>query len=142
MLDVDCILRRDVYVSLHSPPQSGAALIHLEEGFANGGLWYLRAPGSGAAGWTHDEVWRRGDAIQRLNHAPGGFSGTLMDQAMVNDALNGASDPNGSTYDWRVSLGKLFFVLVNCSDAVFARQAVHVCDGRAAPQPLVLDRRA
>ena len=101
VIDLDCFFQRDIYVDLHTEPHSKAQLIHMEEGWANGGVFYVRntAHLNGPALWIHDEVWRRADAIKRLVHSPGGFSGTAMDQALMNDALNAAAT-NGSVHDW------------------------------------------
>lgn len=101
VIDLDCFFQRDVYADLHSEPHTKAQLVHMEEGWANGGVFYVRnsAHRSGPALWIHDEVWRRADAIKRLVHSPGGFSGTAMDQALMNDALNAAAS-NGSVHDW------------------------------------------
>ena len=102
VIDLDCFFQRDVYADLHSLPHTLAKLIHMEEGPANGGVFYVRnsAARHGPALWVHDEVWRRADIIKRMVHSPGGFSGTAMDQAMCNDALNAAASSNGSVYDW------------------------------------------
>lgn len=61
--DLDTIFRRDVYADFKSPPMDKASLIHMEEGFANGGLFYIQNPlPNGPTLWTHDEVswWTRG----------------------------------------------------------------------------------
>ena len=102
MIDLDCFFERDVYTDLHSYPQSMAQLIHQEEGFANGGVFYIRnsAMRHGPALWIHDEVSRRAGTVKRLYHSPEGFSGTAMDQALCNDAINAAASLNGSVYDW------------------------------------------
>jgi hypothetical protein len=101
VLDLDCIIRRDVYVDLKSAPLRDVQLIHMEEGFANGGLFYIQnALRNGPALWTHAEVFRRADAIALVRHRDGAHLGTAMDQAMVNDAINAAGSPSGSAYDW------------------------------------------
>ena len=101
VLDLDCIVRRDVYVDLKSPPLADVQLIHMEEGWANGGLFYIQnATRGGPALWTHAEVFRRADAIARVRKRDGAHLGTMMDQAMVNDAINAAASPHGSADDW------------------------------------------
>jgi hypothetical protein len=101
VLDMDCIIRRDVYVDLKSPPLRDVQLIHMEEGFANGGVFYIQnASATGPAVWTHAEVFRRADAISKVRMREGVHLGTCMDQAMLNDAINAAASPQGSAYDW------------------------------------------
>lgn len=57
VVDLDTIFRRDVYADLKAEPLAGASLIHMEEGFANGGLFYIHNPvPNGPALWTHDEA--------------------------------------------------------------------------------------
>jgi hypothetical protein len=101
VLDMDCIIRRDVYVDLKLPPLQDVQLIHLEEGWANGGLFYLQnASARGPAVWTHAEVFRRADAVLRVKQRDGVDLGTVMDQAMLNDAINAAASLHGSAYNW------------------------------------------
>ena len=102
MLDLDSIVFRDPYVELHAPPLTDIALIHLKEGFANGGLFYLRAvvppADESPALWTHTHVLWKATLIVDTEHRDKQHLGTFMDQALLNDNLNSAGC-NGSWLD-------------------------------------------
>lgn len=103
VLDLDCILRRDVYADLKAPPHASAQLIHMEEGWANGGLFYMAPslPADSPTLWVHNEVFRRADIIRAFEHNESVHLGTAMDQALLNDAINSAATwPDGSARDW------------------------------------------
>jgi len=55
--DLDVIFERDPYPDLHRGAVGDADLVHMMEGWANGGIFYLRGarPGNAAA-WTHAQV--------------------------------------------------------------------------------------
>lgn len=102
MLDLDSIIFRDPYPELHAPPLADIALIHLKEGFANGGLFYLRKVVPPAeqspALWTHTHVLWKATLIVDTEHKTKQHLGTFMDQALLNDNLNSAAC-NGSWLD-------------------------------------------
>jgi hypothetical protein len=56
-IDLDVIFERDPYPDLNRGAVGGADLVHMMEGWANGGIFYLRGtrPGNAAA-WTHAQV--------------------------------------------------------------------------------------
>ena len=99
MTDLDSIIHRDPYPLLHAPPLDAVQLIHLKEGFANGGMFYLRAAAQGSpALWVHTHVMAKANLIVRVRHDDHQDLGTLMDQALLNDNLN-AAGCNSSVYD-------------------------------------------
>jgi hypothetical protein len=99
MMDLDTIIYRDPYPDLHAPPHADVTLIHLKEGFANGGLFYLQRPAlGGPALWVHGHVLWKANLIVRVEHEVHQHLGTLMDQALLNDNLN-AAGCNSSALD-------------------------------------------
>ena len=99
MLDLDTIVFRDPYVDLKAPPLQGVKLIHLKEGFANGGMFYLQnVQASSPALWVHKHVLWKANLIVAVEHTDHQHLGTFMDQALLNDNLNAAAC-NSSTLD-------------------------------------------
>jgi hypothetical protein len=100
MMDLDTIIYRDPYPDLHSPPLDTAKLIHLKEGFANGGLFYMQNvdPEDSPAFWIHSHVLATAQLIANARQNDGAHMGTMMDQALLNDNLNDAGC-NSSVYD-------------------------------------------
>jgi len=91
MMDLDTIIFRDPYPELKAPPLKDVKLIHLKEGFANGGLFYMQNVHSGSpAFWVHKHVMATANLIVHTQHTSGQSLGTMMDQALLNDNLNDA----------------------------------------------------
>jgi len=100
MMDLDTIIYRDPYPELKAPPLADVKLIHLREGFANGGLFYMQHVQAevSPAFWIHSHVMRTANLIVDTLHRDGANLGTMMDQALLNDNLNDAGC-NSSVYD-------------------------------------------
>ena len=101
MMDLDTIVYRDPYPELKAPPLADVKLIHLKEGFANGGLFYMQNiadAASSPAFWIHSHVMRTANLIVDVLFRDGANLGTMMDQALLNDNLNDAGC-NSSVYD-------------------------------------------
>lgn len=92
LMDLDTIVFNDPYPLLHSEPMASIPLIYKKEGFANGGLFYLRRNTvvTSPVRWVFDSVLEKAELIARAEFYDHKNLGTIMDQALLNDALNAA----------------------------------------------------
>lgn len=102
LMDADCAVTNN-FMPYLKQMEVEYALVVLQEGPANGGLWHLRASKSkaSAALWIIKQIERQTTLFMKHKiHEHGKDAGITMDQVILGNAIRVAADPDGSAFDF------------------------------------------